>query len=93
MAAVVGKTDKWAGEDEEDEVKDAWDVSSDEEDSQKSEKKEGEPVVQRKKKKKLAEIIAEKEEARLKKQQEDALERAENELNDTPEARLAEKLR
>jgi len=93
VAAVVGKTDKWAGEDEEDEVKDAWDVSSDEEDSQKSEKKEGEPVVQRKKKKKLAEIIAEKEEARLKKQQEDALERAENELNDTPEARLAEKLR
>jgi len=80
-------------EDEEDEVKDAWDVSSDEEDSQKSEKKEGEPVVQRKKKKKLADIIAEKEEARLKKLEEDAYEREQQSLNDTPEARLAEKLR
>lgn len=90
-ATGAPKTDKWEGEDEEDDVRDAWDVSSDDEDSQKS--KDGEPVVQKKKKKKLADIIAEKEEARAKKMAEDAYETEEKLLNDTPEARLAEKLR
>lgn len=90
-AGGVPKTDKWDGEDEDDDVKDAWDVSSDEEDSQKS--KEGDQVVVKKKKKKLADIIAEKEEARMKKMAEDAYETEERLLNDTPEARLEEKLR
>jgi len=88
-AAGAPKTDKWEGEDEDDDIKDAWDVSSEDEDSQKS----GEQVVVKKKKKKLADIIAEKEEARQKKMAEDAYETEEQLLNDTPEARLAEKLR
>ena len=86
-------SDKWEGEDEDDDVKDAWDVSSEEESSQKDDKTSEASIVKRKKKKKLADIIAEKEEARQK--EKDELEVADelNKLNDTPEAKLAEKLR
>jgi len=88
------RTDKWEGEDEEDDVKDAWDAESDEENK---DQKPGEEVVAKpvkvKKKKKLAEIIAEKEEARIREMEERRkLEEEENEIN-TPEGKLAEKLR
>jgi len=93
VAAAVKPSDKWEGEDEDDDVKDAWDVSSEEESSQKDDKTSEASIVKRKKKKKLADIIAEKEEARQK--EKDELEVADelNKLNDTPEAKLAEKLR
>jgi len=93
VAAAVKASDKWEGEDEEDDVKDAWDISSEEENSQKDEKISEANIVKRKKKKKLADIIAEKEEAKQKEL--DDLEAADelNKLNDTPEAKLAEKLR
>merc|ERR1712038_803495 len=83
-------SDKWDGEDEEDDIKDAWDAESDEENSQKSE--EAKPVKV-KKKKTLAQKIAEKEEAaeqaRLEKMR---MEEEEMEAN-TPEGKLAEKMR
>jgi len=89
-APAILPSDKWDGEDEDDDIKDAWDAESEEENSQKSE--EAKPVKV-KKKKNLAQKIAEKEEAaelakleRLKKEEE------ENEAN-TPEGKLAEKLR
>lgn len=85
-------TDKWDGEDEEDDIKDAWDAESEEEkddDSQKDENK----VVKVKKKKNLAQKIAEKEEAAAKARLEKlAREEEEKQLN-TPEGKLAEKLR
>lgn len=89
------RTDKWDGEDEDDDVKDAWDAESD--DEEKKDQKPGEEGVAKpvkvKKKKKLAEIIAEKEEAKLREMEERRLlEEEENQIN-TPEGRLAEKLR
>merc|ERR1712242_212607 len=85
-------TDKWDGEDEDDDIKDAWDAESEEEkddDSQKDENK----VVKVKKKKNLAQKIAEKEEAAAKARLEKlAREEEEKQLN-TPEGKLAEKLR
>jgi len=84
------KNDKWEGEDEDDDVKDAWDADSDEE------KKEDEPAVkavQKKKKKKLADILAEKEEAKQRELEEEQKKREEELLNSTPEAKQAEKLR
>merc|ERR1712241_1416001 len=77
-------TDKWDGEDEEDDIKDAWDAESEEEkddDSQKDENK----VVKVKKKKNLAQKIAEKEEAAAKARLE--------KLAREEEEKLAEKLR
>merc|ERR1712038_793470 len=89
-AVVSMPSDKWDGEDEEDDIKDAWDAESDEENSQKSE--EAKPVKV-KKKKTLAQKIAEKEEAaeqaRLEKMR---MEEEEMEAN-TPEGKLAEKMR
>merc|ERR1712158_174203 len=56
------KTDKWEGEDEDDDVKDSWDKESDDEDTSKgSEDSNSIKAVQRKKKKKLHENIAEQE--------------------------------
>jgi len=86
-------SDKWDGEDEDEDVKDAWDASSDDEDSQKEKVGEEVKAVQRKKKKKLADIIAEKEEAKQREYEERLAAQEENKLNDTPEAKLAEKLR
>merc|ERR1712038_678782 len=89
-AVVSMPSDKWDGEDEEDDIKDAWDAESDEENSQKSE--EAKPVKV-KKKKTLAQKIAEKEEAaeqaRLEKMKRDEEEMEAN----TPEGKLAEKMR
>jgi len=88
--SVPKVTDKWDGEDEDDDIKDAWDAESEEEkdDSQKEE-----TVVKVKKKKTLAQKIAEKEEAAAKALEERlAREAAEREAN-TPQGKLEEKLR
>merc|ERR1712165_78559 len=89
-AVVSMPSDKWDGEDEDDDIKDAWDADSDEDKSEKSE--ESKPVKV-KKKKTLAQKIAEKEEAaeqaRLEKMR---MDQEEMEAN-TPEGKLAEKMR
>jgi len=91
-APAAAKTDKWSGEDSDDDCKDNWEDDSDDE---KKEEKEGEVVkaVQKKKKKKLADIIAEKEAKKLAEQEELARQKEEEIANMTPEAKLAEKLR
>jgi len=79
-------TDKWAGEDEDDDIKESWELSSEEE---KEEEVKVEQPVKVKKKKTLAQKIAEKEEAaELARLEEEAAE-AEN----TPEAILAAKMK
>ena len=77
-------TDKWDGEDEDDDIKDAWDKSDSEEDKSKGSNSE-ETKVKAKPKKKLAEKIAERE----------ALKQKELEARQplTEEEKLAEKLR
>jgi len=80
-------TDKWDGEDEDDDCKDTWDATSEEEEDEKS-KDEAQPIKV-KKKKTLAQKIAEKEEAAEQAELE-ALAEAEE---DTPEARLEAKLK
>jgi len=83
-------SDKWDGEDEEDDIKDAWDAESDEDNSEKSE--EVKPVKV-KKKKTLAQKIAEKEEAAEQAMLEKMkMDQEELEAN-TPEGKLAEKMR
>ncbi len=87
-------SDKWEGEDEDDDVKDAWDNSDDEDNSKASEGSDSAVrAMQRKKKKKIADIIAEKEAAKVKEQEDKAQAQAAAEAANTPEARLAEKLR
>ena len=83
--------DKWDGEDEDDDVKAAWDASSEEEDSKSSENSV--KAVQVKKKKKLHEIIAEKEAKKALEEEEAAAAKAEKEAANTPEGKLAQKLR
>jgi len=78
-------TDKWDGEDEDDDVKDAWDKSDSEEDKSKGSTSEELKPTKTKPKKKLADKIAERE--ALKEQKE--AERAPL----TEEEKLAEKLR
>jgi len=90
-AAAVARTDKWEGEDEDDDIKDAWDADSDEE--KKDEKDPGEKAVQKKKKKKLADIIAEKEEAKMRELEGKQAEMDDLEYKNTPEGKLAEKIR
>jgi len=75
--------DKWDGEDEEDDVKDAWDADSEEEKS-KAEEKPAAPKAASSKKKKLRDKIALKEAA----MQDD-----EDDSHKSPEEKLAEKLR
>jgi len=88
-ASGTRPSDKWEGEDEDDDVKDAWDAESEEE----KEPEVTEKVVKVKKKKTLEQKIAEKEaaaeQARLERMAQEA---ALNELN-TPEGKAAEKLR
>jgi len=81
-------TDKWEGEDEDDDVKDDWEASSEEEDDEKKKEEENKPVKV-KKKKTLAQKIAEKEAAA----EEARLEALAAEEEDTPEARLAAKMK
>jgi len=83
--------DKWAGEDEDDDVKASWDASSEEEDDSKG-SEEGK-AVQRKKKKKLHEILAEKEAAKELDEEEKAALKAEKEFDETPEGKAAAKLK
>lgn len=90
VAAV--RTDKWEGEDSDDDIKDAWDAESDEEKDE-SKANETDQPVQKKKKKKLAEKIAEKEEARLRELEEENELMEKESYKNTPEGRLAEKLR
>jgi len=82
--AVAAVNDKWEGEDEEDDVKDAWDADSDEE---KSEEKAADAAAPKpattKKNKKLRDKIALKEAAAAQ-EEDDSL---------SPEDKLAEKLR
>jgi len=88
------KTDKWEGEDEDDDVKDSWDKESDDEDTSKgSEDSNSIKAVQRKKKKKLHEIIAEKEATAIEEAEKRAQAMADAEFANTPEGKLAEKLR
>jgi len=76
---------KWAGEDEDD-VKDSWDLEEEKKDEEKVEVK----MVKTKPKKSLIDKIAEKE--RLKQEEEEAR-LAQREAELTPEQKLAEKLR
>jgi len=88
------RTDKWEGEDEDDDVKDAWDADSDEEKKPASaEGSEEGKAIQKKKKKKLADRIAEKEEAQMREMEALQLQKEEEERLNTPEGKLAEKLR
>ncbi|XP_077173735.1 eukaryotic translation initiation factor 3 subunit J [Paroedura picta] len=82
--------DRWAGEDEDDDVKDNWD---DEEEEEKEEEVKPEPKVSEKKK--IAEKIKEKENQQKKKQEEikKRLEVSEEPKELTPEELLAGKLR
>ncbi|GIY09524.1 eukaryotic translation initiation factor 3 subunit J [Caerostris extrusa] len=84
-------TDKWEGEDEDDNVKDNWD---DEDEEKEKEEKSEQTVVatQPKKKKTLAQAIAEKEEKR-RKEIEEKMKLLEIEKNLTPQERLAHKLK
>ena len=93
-AAGAKKTvsDRWDGEDEDDDIKDSWDKDSEEEDSKGSEDS-AQRAVQRKKKKKMHEIIAEKEAVKQKQLEDAEKARMAAEAANTPEGKLAEKLR
>ena len=85
----VKPSDKWDGEDEDDDVKDAWDKSDDEE-------KEGgdQPkAIQRKKKKKLEDILEEKAAKQRAELEAKAAKSAADKQQNTPEGRAAEKAR
>ena len=86
-------TDKWDGEDEDDDIKDAWDNSDEDDNSKASEDSNSIKAVQRKKKKKMHEIIAEKEAAKMKELEDKAKAKADAEFANTPEGKLAEKLK
>ena len=81
----VEPTDKWEGEDEDDDIKDAWDKSDSEDDNSKDSNNEENKITKTKPKKKLADKIAEREALKEK-------ERADR-APLTEEEKLAEKLR
>ena len=81
----VEPTDKWEGEDEDDDIKDAWDKSDSEDDISKDSNNEENKITKTKPKKKLADKIAEREALKEK-------ERAAR-APLTEEEKLAEKLR
>jgi len=96
IKVTAQRTDKWDGEDEDEDIKDAWDESDDESKTKAKEAEgaaTGKAVERKKKKRNINEIMAEKE---AKQREEMELKRKEqelaNELN-TPEGKLAEKLR
>ncbi|KAK3768059.1 hypothetical protein RRG08_045877 [Elysia crispata] len=88
-APVQPVTDKWEGEDEDDDVKDNWEDDDEEEKKAESETKSSGTAYQRPKKKPLAERIAEKSKA--KQAEEEKKEEQQKEL--TPEEKLAERIR
>ncbi|KAJ6636396.1 Eukaryotic translation initiation factor 3 subunit J [Pseudolycoriella hygida] len=85
VQSIPSNVNKWAGEDEDD-VKDSWDVEDEKKDEEKVEIK----MVKTKPKKSLAEKIAEKE--RIKQEEEEA-KIAQREAELSPEQKLQEKLR
>ncbi|XP_053221130.1 eukaryotic translation initiation factor 3 subunit J [Podarcis raffonei] len=89
--AGVVAVDRWAGEDEDDDVKDNWDDEEEEEEKEADVKTE--PKVSEKKK--IAEKIKEREKLQKKKQEEikKRLEESEESKELTPEEQLADKLR
>jgi len=89
--AVVGVSDKWEGEDEDDDIADSWDALDEDEDKEKPK-----TTTQPKKKKTLDEKIKEREEKRrLEKLAREEERKREEEANRelTPEEQMAEKLR
>ncbi|XP_066491763.1 eukaryotic translation initiation factor 3 subunit J [Tiliqua scincoides] len=88
-----GRVDRWAGEDEDDDVKDNWDDEEEEEEEEKEAELKAEPKVSEKKK--IAEKIKEREKLQKKKQEEikKRLEASEETKDLTPEEQLADKLR
>jgi len=94
--ATTGSTmafkDKWEGEDEDDDVKASWDQDSEEEPDSKS-SENSVKAVQVKKKKKLHEILAEKEAKKALEEEEKAASKAAQEAANTPEGKLAAKLK
>ncbi|XP_053128111.1 eukaryotic translation initiation factor 3 subunit J [Hemicordylus capensis] len=94
LPAVPGRVDRWAGEDEEEDVKDNWDDEEEEEEEEKEAEVKPEPKVSEKKK--IAEKIKEREKLQKKKQEEikKRLEASEESKELPPEEeQLAEKLR
>ncbi|RUS72491.1 hypothetical protein EGW08_019745 [Elysia chlorotica] len=87
-APVQPVTDKWEGEDEDDDVKDNWEDEEEEEKRADGESKTSGTAYQRPKKKPLAERIAEKNKSKL---AEDEKKEEQKEL--TPEEKLAERIR
>jgi len=85
---IMPATDKWEGEDEDDDVKDAWDADSEEEDKSKEEAAPAAAATASKvsKKKKLRDKIALKEAAQAQDEEDD-------DSLKSPEDKLAEKLR
>ncbi|XP_071038030.1 eukaryotic translation initiation factor 3 subunit J [Parasteatoda tepidariorum] len=83
-------TDRWEGEDEDDDVKDNWD---DEEEDKEEKPEQNMVATQAKKKKSLAQIIAEKEEKRRKEIEEKMKLQEQPSKDLTPQERLAHKLK
>ncbi|KAK8754382.1 hypothetical protein OTU49_015913 [Cherax quadricarinatus] len=83
-------TDKWDGEDEEDDIKDNWD---DEEEERKEATIDTTTAQVKKKKKKLSEIIAEKEAKHIEESEKRRKEAEEKARSQTAEGILAEKMR
>jgi len=83
----VKPSDKWDGEDEDDDAKEAWDKSTDEEDGDQPK------AIQRKKKKKIEDILEEKAAKQRAELEAKAAASAAKKHQDTPEGRAAEKAR
>ncbi|XP_074650139.1 eukaryotic translation initiation factor 3 subunit J-A-like [Tubulanus polymorphus] len=92
IASQPTVTDKWEGEDSDDEVKDNWDDDEDEK-KQPENGESGPKAVQVKKKKSLKEILAEKEAQKKKTNEERKKQELESKRKLTPEEMLEEKLR
>jgi len=91
--AIAPRTDKWDGEDEEEDIKDAWDDSDDEIKAKPEAETTAKATERKKKKRNINEIMAEKE-AKQREEMELKRKQAEEEnLLSTPEGKLAEKLR
>lgn len=86
LPVVKADENKWAGEDEEDDVKDSWE-DEDEEEKKDEEKPKPAPVAKVKPKSKLQEKIAERERLEQEREEEERFK------NMTPEERAAEKKR
>ncbi|EDO45638.1 predicted protein [Nematostella vectensis] len=89
-----GVTDKWEGEDEDDDIKESWD--DDDEDEKKEDEAKNTEAAAPKKKKTLKQILKEKEEQKLLEEKRKAEEKQKLEEEDkelTPEEQMAEKLR